>query len=134
MLIYALRGLGLGCLVQTLTVASFAKVEASQYTQASSLNTVVRFVFTSLGIAVLASFLQNRVSTHINSLVSQSKPHTRTAFALLSQQGLNSAVQDAFWLSLVGFAVAFIAVCFLRASKPASSGKAVHPPDLESFG
>ncbi len=134
MLIYALRGLGLGCLVQTLTVASFTKVEASQYTQASSLNTVVRFVFTSLGIAVLATFVQSRASTHIESLVSQSSPQTHAAFALHSQQGLNLAVQDAFWLSLVGFVVAFIAVCFLRTRTPGSPEKAVRSRTLSSSG
>jgi hypothetical protein len=126
-MIYALRGLGLGCLVQTLTVASFSRVESSQYTQASSLSTVVRFVFTSLGIAVLATFVQSRASTHISSLVSQSRPRSHAAFTLLSQQGLNLAVQDAFWFSLVGFLVAFVAVCFLRTRKPAAREKTELP-------
>ncbi|HEX4206310.1 MAG TPA: MDR family MFS transporter [Ktedonobacteraceae bacterium] len=125
-MIYTLRGLGLGCLVQTLTVASFSKVESSQYTQASSLSTVVRFVFTSLGIAMLATFVQSRASTHISSLLSQSRPRSHAALTLLSQQGLNLAVQDAFWFSLVGFLVAFVAVCFLRTRMPAAREKAEH--------
>lgn len=54
LLILALRGLGLGCLVQSLTVSALSKVQPRQYAQASSLNTVIRFVSTSLGIAVLA--------------------------------------------------------------------------------
>lgn len=121
--IYVLRGLGLGCLVQTLTVAAFTRIGASQYTQASSLSTVVRFVFTSLGIAVLATFVQSRASTHISSLVSQFKPTSKAALAVLSQQGQNLAVQDAFWLSLVGFIIAFVAVCFLRTRKPVAPEK-----------
>ena len=122
-MIYALRGLGLGCLVQALTVASFSRVESSQYTQASSLSTVVRFVFTSLGIAVLATFVQNRASAHISSLLNQFRPRSHAALTLLSQQGLNLAVQDAFWFSLVGFLIAFVAICFLRTREPAVQEK-----------
>ncbi len=109
-----LRGLGLGCLVQTLTVAALAKVPRRQYTQASSLNSVVRFVFTSPGVAVLATFVQGRASTHIRDLLHQSRPTTRAALLLLQQQGLNTAVQEAFWLSLVPFLIALVAICFLR--------------------
>ncbi len=117
------RGLGLGCLVQTLTVSALSKVSPRQYTQASSLNTVVRFVFTSLGIAVLATFVQSRASVHISTLASQLKPVTPAAFALLRLQGLDLAVQDAFWLSLVPFILAFIAVCFIRVPKPVPQEK-----------
>lgn len=118
--ILALRGLGLGCLVQTLTVAALSRVERSSYTQASSLTTVVRFVFTSLGVAVLATFVQSQATTHIKTLVSQTPPRSQAAFALLSQQGLNFAVQDAFWLSLVPIVLAFVAVFFIPGQKSAS--------------
>lgn len=124
LVILAVRGLGLGCLIQPLTVSALSKVEPRQYTQASSLNTVVRFVFTSLGIAVLATFAQSRASTHIRALASQSRPQTHAAFTLISQQGLNLAVQDAFWLTLVAFVLAFVAICFIRIRKPASPKKA----------
>ena len=122
-LVLAVRGLGLGCLVQTLTVSALSKVPQRQFTQASSLNTVVRFVFTSLGIAVLATFVQSRASVHISTLASQLKPVSPAAFALLRLQGLNLAVQDAFWLSLVPFILAFIAVCFIRVPKPGPQEK-----------
>ena len=39
------------------------------------------------------------------------------ALAQIGKLGLNLAVQDAFWLSLVAFALAFIAVCFIRVQK-----------------
>lgn len=94
-LVMAVRGLGLGCLVQTLTVTALSKVPQRQYTQASSLNSVVRFVFTSLGIAVLATFVQGRASVHISTLASQLKPVSPAAFALLRSQGLDLGVQDA---------------------------------------
>ena len=127
-LIMAVRGLGLGCLVQTLTVTALSNVPQRQYTQASSLNTVVRFVFTSLGIAVLATFVQARASVHISTLASQLKPVSPAAFALLRLQGLDFAVQDAFWLSLVPFVLAFIAVCFIRVPKPVPEEKGETEP------
>lgn len=124
LVILAVRGLGLGCLIQPLTVSALSRVEPRQYTQASSLNTVMRFVFTSLGIAVLATFVQSRTSTHIRALASQARPHSHAVLTLISQQGLNLAVQDAFWLSLVAFALAFVAVCFIRIRKPVPQKKA----------
>jgi MFS family permease len=133
LLVFAVRGLGLGCLIQPLTVAALSKVARSQYTQASSLNTVVRFTFTSLGIAVLATLVQSRATTHITTLIQQSRPASRAAAMLLQNLGLNLAVQDAFWLSLVALVPAIIAVLFLRTptsaapaeEKMATSGQAV---------
>jgi EmrB/QacA subfamily drug resistance transporter len=119
LLVFALRGLGLGCLLQPLTVSAFSKVERSQYTQASSLNTVIRFTFTSLGVAVLATFVQSRAMTHIMTLLQQSRPASQAAVALIRNLGLDLAVQDAFWLTLVALALAVIAVCFIRVPKPA---------------
>ncbi len=122
-LVFALRGLGLGCLIQPLTVSALSKVPPRQYTQASSLSTVIRFTFTSLGIAVLATLVQSRASTHISALAHQFRPVSHAALALISQQGLNFAVQDAFWLSLAAFALALIAVCFIRVQKPVPQEK-----------
>jgi hypothetical protein len=132
LLIFALRGLGLGCLIQPLTVSALSRVQPRQYAQASSLNTVVRFVFTSLGIAVLVTFVQSRAITHISTLASQARPQSRAALALISQQGLNLAIQDAFWLSLVVFILAFIAVCFIRVQKPVPQEKTVDGTTFKS--
>jgi DHA2 family multidrug resistance protein len=124
LLVFAVRGLGLGCLLQPLTVSALSTVERQQYTQASSLNTVIRFVFTSLGIAVLATLVQSRAAVHISNLARQLKPSTHEALLQIHQQGLTLAVQDAFWLSLVAFVLAFIAVCFIRVQKAAPQQKA----------
>lgn len=113
-LVFVVRGLGLGLVLQPLTVSALAKVSPKQYTQASSLNTVIRFVFTSLGIAVLATFVQSQASQHVSALANQ----LGTISPALRQQGLDLAVQDAFWLSLAAFALAFLVVCFLRVPKP----------------
>ncbi len=120
LVIFAVRGLGLGFLIQPLTVAALSKVARSQYTQASSLNTVVRFTFTSLGIAVLATLVQSSATTHIATLIQQSRPASRAAAMQIQSLGLNLAVQDAFWLSLVALIPAIIAVLFLRTPKSAA--------------
>ncbi len=117
-LVLAIRGVGLGCLLQPLTVSALSKVARSQYTQASSLNTVTRVTFTSLGIAVLATLVQSRATSHVTSLLQQSRPAPAAALALLQQQGLDLAVQDAFWLSLAALVPAFLAVCFIRVPRP----------------
>ncbi len=135
LLVFALRGFGPGCLLQPLTVSALSKVTRSQYTQASSLNTVRRFSFTSLGVAVLATFAQRRATTHITTLIQQSRPASQTAVALIHRLGLDLAVQDALWLSLVPLVLAFVAVCFLQApqlvpqpeEKPAISEHAGQP-------
>ena len=89
LLVFAVRGLGLGFLIQPLTVSALSKVPRSQYTQGSSLNTVTRFTFTSLGVAVLATLVQSRTATHIGDLLQQTRPVSQAAAALLRQQGLN---------------------------------------------
>lgn len=118
LLIFAMRGLGLGCLLQPLTVSSLSTVPRGQYTQGSSLNTVIRFTFTSLGIAVLATFAQSQASVHISTLAHQIRPVSHAALVLVRQQGLDLAVQDAFWLSFAAFVLAFIAICFIQVRKP----------------
>jgi EmrB/QacA subfamily drug resistance transporter len=123
LLVFALRGLGLGCLVQTLTVAALATVPPRQYAQASSLGTVIRFVFTSLGIAVLATLVQSRAAVHISTLAASLKPTSPAALVQIGKLGLNLAVQDAFWLSLGAFILAFIAVCFIHVKRPVPQEK-----------
>ena len=119
--IFAVRGLGIGCLIQPLTVSALSQVQPREYTQASSLTTVVRLVFTSLGFAILATFVQSRASTHLSELVRQARPQSPAAFALFHQQGLSSAVQDAFWLACAALVLAFIVVCFIRTQKAVAS-------------
>lgn len=119
LLAFGLRGLGLGCLIQPLTVAALSRVPPPQYAQASSLTTVIRFVFTSLGIAVLATLVQSRAVLHASTLARQVPLTSPSIRAVIHQQALNLAVQDAFWLTLVAFALAFIAICFIHAPAPA---------------
>lgn len=118
LVIFVLRGLGLGSLVQTLTVSALSTVPRSQYTQASSLNTVIRFAFTSLGIAVLATLTQSRAASHISDLAQQTHPVSSASLIHIQRLGLDLGVQDAFWLSLVALLLAFVAVFFIRSRPP----------------
>jgi hypothetical protein len=72
---------------------------------------------------VLATLVQNRATTHISTLIQQSRPVSQAAAALLRQQGLNLAIQDAFWLSLLALIPAFLAVCFIPVPKPAAQAE-----------
>jgi DHA2 family multidrug resistance protein len=126
-LVFAMRGLGLGGLLQPLTVAALSTVPARQYTQASSLTTVVRFTFTSMGIAVLATLVQSQAGAHISVLTRQLKPTSQTALELVRRQGLDLAVQDAFWLSLGVFVLAFLAICWIPVQPLVRQEQAVEP-------
>lgn len=123
--IFIIRGLGLGCLIQPLTISALSTIPPRQYAQASSLNTVIRFVMTALGIAVLATVVQSRASFHISELVRQIRPSSATAIASLSHQGLNMALQDAFWVTLVAFVLALIAVSFISVPRAVQQEKPI---------
>jgi EmrB/QacA subfamily drug resistance transporter len=118
LIVFTLRGLGLGLLLQTLTVCALSKVLPNQYTQASSLNTVIRFVFTALGITVLTTLIQNRTAVHVGILSHKVNAISYGDLALIRRQGMNLAVQDSFYLTLVAFIMAFIATWFIHIKKP----------------
>ena len=132
LLISAIRGLGLGWLLQPLTVSALSGVARAQYTLASSLNMVTRFTFTSLGIALLATLVQSRASMHIAALARQLKTVSPAALALTRAQGLNMAVQDTYWFSLAALLLAFIAIGFIRVRKPAPQEQTVERATITS--
>jgi DHA2 family multidrug resistance protein len=69
--ILVLRGIALGLTVQPLTVYGLSEVKPRQLAQASSMNTVMRAVSSSLGIAVLATLVQSQSKLHYAHLVEQ---------------------------------------------------------------
>ncbi len=66
-----LRGLALGLSVQPLTVAGLSEIRPRDLAQASSLNTVMRSVSSSLGIAILATLVQTQSKVHYTHLAEQ---------------------------------------------------------------
>ncbi len=140
--IFVLRGLALGLIIQPLIVSALSDVQPRQFAQASALNTVMRFVSTSLGIAVLATLVQRQAKIHYSHLAEQVTAfsplgqfvtHLQAALVargadasnarivalqeiirLVQRQGYMLALLDAFWLVLAVIVAAFVATCFVQ--------------------
>lgn len=141
-IMFVLRGLALGVIIQPLSVSALAEIHPRQFAQASSLYTVLRFVSTSLGIAVLATLVQTQAKVHYSHLAEQVTPGSRLAqvitglqalfrshgadpisahnaaihevIRLVQRQGYILAIRDAFWVSLAVILLAIIASALVR--------------------
>ncbi len=148
-ILFIARGLALGLIIQPLTVAALTDVQPRQFAQASSLNTVVRFVSTSLGIAVLATLVQTQAKVHYSHLAEQVTPASsygrilvglRTyliahgyspvnaniaaieeVIGLVQRQGYMLALIDSFWVTFAFILAAIVAVCFVRSKRRAAT-------------
>ncbi len=153
---FVLRGIALGLIIQPLNVSALSDINPRRFAQASSLYTVMRFVSTSLGIAVLATLVQTQAKihySHLAELVTSASPpgqlvtrlqqyfftqgiplqNTRAAaiqevIRLVQRQGYMLALQDAFWLTLIVILVAVVAAFFIRSRRQ----PAVAPSDGSS--
>jgi EmrB/QacA subfamily drug resistance transporter len=156
---FVLRGIALGLIIQPLNVSALSDINPRRFAQASSLYTVVRFVSTSLGIAVLATLVQSQAKvhySHLAELVTPASPlgqlvtrlqqyfftqgfplqNTRTAaiqevIRLVQRQGYMLALQDAFWLTLVVSLVAIVATFFIRSRPQPIVASAAGSPQSE---
>jgi len=79
-----LRGLGLGFALQPTQLVAMGVVSARRRTNASSLNTAMRSVFQSLGVAMLSTVVQTQAIIHTTVLTWQVRADTAQG-ALLSQ-------------------------------------------------
>src|SRR6266567_2757272 len=135
-----LRGLALGLTVQPLTVFGLSEIKPRQLAQASSMNTVMRSVSSSLGIAVLATLVQSRTKIHYahlseqvtaSSLLGQLYTRLQALFVahgatlqaaqssalkvinlMVQRQSYVLAIQDAFSFTVVVIGLAIISVLF----------------------
>jgi EmrB/QacA subfamily drug resistance transporter len=140
-----LRGLALGLTIQPLTVFGLSEIKPRQLGQASSMNTVMRSVSSSLGIAVLATLVQTQTKLHYarlaeqvtaSSQLGQLLPRLQALFIargadqhsaqiaalqlvyrLVQRQSFILALQDAFALTVVIIVLAIISVLFVRGSR-----------------
>lgn len=87
-LMLILRGFSLGLVIQPLTVAALSNIQPRQLAQASSMNTVLRFVATSLGVAVMATLVQTQTSMHYTHLAEQVTAASPLAGLITGLQGL----------------------------------------------
>jgi len=148
-LLLILRGLGLGLSAQPLTLAILSDIKPKDLSQASSLNSVVRAVAGSAGVAVLSSLVQIQTSFHYAHLAEQVtatsptgqlllqlqaafaphalSPQTATAAAiqeiidLLMGQANMLAIDDAFLFSLA-ITIAAIVLVLLIPLRPPPKG------------
>jgi EmrB/QacA subfamily drug resistance transporter len=146
--IYIIRGIALGMIIQPLNVSALSDIGPRQIAQASSLFTVIRFIATSLGIAVLATLVQSQAKVHYahlaervtqgssfgllltriqNYLLAHGYDQARAQAAsyaqvieLVTRQGYMLAIQDAFWVTLPIMIVAVIAAIFIRGKRKQS--------------
>src|SRR5579875_148737 len=146
--LFVIRGLGLGVVIQPLSVSAVSDLHPRKFTHSSTLYTVMRFVSTSLGIAVLATLVQTQAKIHSGHLAEQVTPasppgqlaarlqallvqhgvsmvNARAAALqeiarLVQRQGYLLAIQDAFRLVLFVMIASIIAACFIRMRKHTS--------------
>jgi DHA2 family multidrug resistance protein len=139
---FVLRGLALGAIIQPLNVSALAEIHPRQFAQASSLYTVLRFVSTSLGIAILATLVQTQAKVHYSHLAEQVIPGSHFAqlitslqalyrshgadpvsagaaalqevIGLVQRQGYVLAINDAFWVMLAVTLAAIVATTLVR--------------------
>lgn len=143
--LFVIRGLSLGMIIQPITVAALTDVQPRQFAQASSLNTVVRFVSTSLGIAVLATLVQTQAKVHYTHIAELATPGsslgrvldglrslfllrgytpsgataaaTGQVIGLLQRQAYMLALVDSFWVTLAFVLAAIVASFFIRSRR-----------------
>ncbi|HZR39290.1 MAG TPA: DHA2 family efflux MFS transporter permease subunit [Ktedonobacteraceae bacterium] len=144
-LILVLRGFALGLTMQPLMVSAMAEIRPQLLAQASSMSTAVRFVASSLGIAILATLVQTQTKIHFDHLaeqvtatspIGQMLPRLQALFVargadlatakttalqliaqLVQRQGYVLAIQDAFLLTLVFVIISVIATLFVSGSR-----------------
>src|SRR5215471_12410568 len=142
-LLLVVRGVGFGLVLQPLSVSALSRIRPERFALASSLYTVIRFVFSSLGVAVLATLVQTQTKVHYTHLAEQVTPESQLGLVfsrlqalflargadltsahvaavhqviqLVERQAAMLAIQDAFWLSLLAMLVALIPVFFVPA-------------------
>jgi DHA2 family multidrug resistance protein len=147
--LFVIRGLALGLIIQPLNASALSDIAPRKFAQASSLYTVIRFVATSLGIAVLATLVQSQAKVHATQLAAQVTPTSPLAqlaarlqaqlmlhgasasvaraaalkqvTGLVQQQGYLMAIQDAFWFVMFVLIASVIAAFFIRMRRQTSA-------------
>ncbi|HCI79540.1 MAG TPA: MFS transporter [Ktedonobacter sp.] len=144
-IVLILRGFSLGLSTQPLIVSALSEIRTEKLAEASALNTALRFVASSLGVAVLATLVQTQTQVHFSHIAEQVTPtsplgklvpllqalfvsHGASAIAAyqaaiqvvgreLQAQSYMLAMQDAFWLTFGLCIAAIIAVVFVRSRR-----------------
>ncbi len=147
-----LRSLALGLCFQPLSVSALSEMRPRQLPQASAVSTTLRFVVSSLAVAVIATLVQTQSAVHYANLAVQVTPSSQlgqlvpglqalfmqkgaaaaAAYSaalqvisgLLREQATVLAMQDAFRVSVVLTLLGIVAAFFVRSRRPQG-------PDIE---
>ena len=139
-----IRSFALGFCFQPLSVAALSEIRPRMLSQATAVNTTLRFVISSLAVAVIATLVQSQSTVHYSHLAEQVTaasplgqliPRLQALFVLrgasvgaaysaalqeisglIQRQATVLAMQDAFLLSVVLTFFAIIATFFVRYS------------------
>ncbi len=137
-----IRSFGLGFCFQPLSVSALSEIKPRMLSQATAVNTTLRFVISSLAVAVIATLVQSQTSIHYGHLaelvtpaspLGQLVPRLQALFVLhgasvgaaysaalqeisglLTLQATVLAMQDAFRLSVGLTIVSIVATFFVR--------------------
>ncbi len=137
-----IRSFGLGFCFQPLSVAALSEIRPRLLSQATAVNTTLRFVISSLAVAVIATLVQTQTSVHYGHLAEQVTavsplgqliPRLEALFTLrgasgaaaysaalqeisglLRRQATVLAMQDAFRVSVVLTILSIVATFFVR--------------------
>lgn len=148
-LILILRGFGIGLCMQPLMVSAVAETPVRRMAQASAVSTTIRFVGSSLAVAIIATLVQSQTKLHYAHLaervtasssqgqlvkllqalfishgfpVSYAQAYAvKTIGGLLERQSYMLAMQDAFWLTLVLAILAIVASFFVGSRRSKAS-------------
>ena len=154
-----MRGLGIGLCIQPLMVSALAEIPSQRLAQASAVSTTVRFVGSSLGVAVLSTMVQTQSAIHYSHLAEQVTANSLLAGVIrelqalfisqgaslgaarsaalqlitgeLQLQGYLLAIQDAFWFTLALAIAAIIASLFVGSGKKAAQQGQVRTQEEE---
>jgi EmrB/QacA subfamily drug resistance transporter len=157
-LLLVLLGLSLGLTGQPLVVAALADIsEAQQVADASTITTVTRSVAASMGVALLATYVQTQTKVHFTHLADQVTassplgqllPRLQGLFLLqgadaqsarsaalqliarfLQRQGYLLALQDAFFVVIALIALAIVATLFVKEKRRSASSQELPESD-----
>ena len=156
-LVLILRSFGIGLCMQSLIVSALAQIKPRQLAQASSVNTTLRFVGSSLAVAVIATLVQTQNTVHYYHLAELVTPTSSLGQlvprlqALFMTQGASAgsaysaalqlisgelrlqsyilAIQDAFRVSVGLTVVAIVAAFFVNARKKSGPAGPQLPTD-----
>ena len=85
-LLLILRGFGLGLSAQPLTIAIVSNIKPKDLSQATSLNSVIRSVAGSVGVALLSALVQTQTQVHYDHLAEQVTAPSPTGQLILQLQ------------------------------------------------